>query len=153
MNLANESEQATSQQNGATIVGRLLSAMKLSIAWAIITGLAIGCGAAALWTLIPTALLSWDSSDVNLIGYVSHCPFVPVSSLVLVGGLLFGVVLAVRMRGQNSIGLLIPLAGATGTLLGMLGGIGLNMFRFMGAGIGLGVVLVILIGLVRNSSR
>jgi hypothetical protein len=100
--------------------------------------------------LIPTELLAWGASSLNLLGYVSHCSFAPLSTSILSAVSVTGILMAWKLKRGREIakGVLIGTAG--GLLLGLLGGIDIVMFIGMGAGIGVGVVLGILIGLLRR---
>lgn len=119
-----------------------VSALKLSVEWGIIAALIVGCLAAGIWTLIPTAFLPWGSAEVNLIGYASHCPFAPISSLSLIGMSLIGVVLSFKIRQRNPIGYMIISLAALGILMGaIVNGIDTGMLIIGGVAIGFGIIL------------
>ncbi|MFW9993948.1 MAG: hypothetical protein ACFFD4_18030 [Candidatus Odinarchaeota archaeon] len=129
-------------------------ALKLAGNWGFIATLVIGCLAAGVWTLIPTEFLTWGSSKTNLLGYVSHCPFAPLSSLALFGISLAEMMVAVRMPGKNPVGYTVFITGILGILTGMLvEGIGTNMFIAGGIGIVMGIVLVIAFELFKGMRR
>ncbi|MFW9955606.1 MAG: hypothetical protein ACFFD3_13745, partial [Candidatus Thorarchaeota archaeon] len=86
---------------------RFFSVLAIAAGWTFLSSLVIGCLSAGIWTVIPTELLAWGSSKVNLIGYVSHCPFVPVSTFSLLGAAGVGILLIVRMPLRNPVGLVV----------------------------------------------
>ncbi|MFX0209387.1 MAG: hypothetical protein ACFFDT_25610 [Candidatus Hodarchaeota archaeon] len=122
-------------------------ALNRSLSWGFISALVVGGFAAGLWTLIPTRFLTWGSSKVNLIGYVSHCPFVPFSTLLLMGCALIGVILTLKMKGKNPIGITVFIFGLLGLFFGMINGIDVDMFITGGYGIGTGMFLSLLMDL------
>lgn len=134
------------QTNTSNFGRNFVSALKLSVEWGIIAALIVGCLAAGIWTLIPTALLPWGSGEMNIIGYASHCPFAPISSLSLIGVSLVGVFLAFRIQQRNPIGYMMVSFATLGVLLGaILTGIDTSMLIFGGVAIGIGMVLGIII--------
>jgi len=129
-----------------------VSAVKLSVGWGIVTALIIGCFVAGLWTLMPTSLLPWGSHKFNLIGYVSHCSFAPLSSLALFGGSLVGIVLAVRMRERNPVGYITISFALLGMLIGMWNGFDTDIFIFGGLSIGLSILLCTLMLMLKQNT-
>lgn len=147
MNELKTIERQTSTSN----FGRnFVSALKLSVEWGIIAALIVGCLAAGIWTLIPTALLPWGSGEVNLIGYISHCPFAPISSIALIGASLIGVLLATRIEQRNPVGYMMISVATLGILVGMINGIDTSMFLVGGVAIGIGMILGIILLLRRR---
>ncbi|MFW9805997.1 MAG: hypothetical protein ACFFFK_04650 [Candidatus Thorarchaeota archaeon] len=132
-------------------VKRVLTILGLSVVWAFLSALTIGCLAASVWTAIPTEWLSWGASSVNLIGYVSHCPFVPISTFVLLGTSLVGLGLSYRLKKGRAIGKVVYLGTIGGLLIGLLGGIDIVMFMGMGSGLGIGVGLSIIISIITHA--
>jgi len=127
---------------------KLLTFLGVILAWALLSTMTVGSLTAAIWTAIPTASLPWGASDVNLIGYVSHCSFTPISTLILLGVGFLGVVLAYKLKKGRGIGYGVFAGTAGGLLIGLLRGIDSVMFIGMGAGVGVGVFLGHVIGLV-----
>ena len=147
----NDLENKERQVNTDNFGRNFVSALKLSVEWGIISALIVGCLAAGIWTLIPTAMLPWGSGEANLIGYISHCSFAPISSLALIVLSLIGVLLATRIEQRNPIGYMVILITVLGVLLGaLLNGIDTGMFMFGGTAIIIGVILGIVLLLRRN---
>ena len=141
------------ENNRARQVGgfkRFFIILGLALVWAFVSAMIIGSFAAGVWTLIPTALLPWGASYENLIGYVSHCPFAPASSLILISVALIGSFIAFRLKRGRNIGIGVFLGTLGGLLVGLRGGIDIIMFIGMGTGVGVGVVLGLLIGIVKG---
>lgn len=145
--IMNGDQKATLKQSGFK---RFLSLLGISFGWAFLSALVIGCITAGIWTIIPTELLAWGASKVNLIGYVSHCPYVPVSTSILLGAAVVGVVLMTRMPLRSLIGSVVFLCTLAGTAIGLIRGIDIITFAGMGAGVGIGFVLAIIIGLLQK---
>jgi len=130
---------------------RFFIILGLALVWAFLSAMMIGSFAAGIWTLIPTAFLPWGASYENLIGYVSHCSFTPVSSFILIGVALIGTFIAYRLKRGRNIGKGVFIGTLGGLLIGLLGGIDIIMFMGMGAGVGVGVVLGLFIGIVKKT--
>jgi hypothetical protein len=141
-------EKQETQQT--SVVRRALTVLGISLAWGFLAALAIGCLAAAIWTAIPTALLPWGASTINLVGYVSHCPYTPISTFVLSSTSIVGFTRSYKMRTGRTIGKVVYMGTAGGLLLGLLGGIDIVMFIGMGSGVGIGIVLGFIIGLFKQ---
>ena len=122
-----------------------------AVVWAFIVAAMVGSLAAAIWTIVPTEMLAWGASTPNLIGYVSHCSFAPISTAVLSAVSLIGMLMRWRIKRGREIAKGVFFGTTGGLLLGLLGGIDIVMFIGMGAGVGVGVLLGILIGLFRRS--
>lgn len=133
-------------------IKRVLMTFGLALVWGFLSALVIGTLAAAIWTVIPTELLRWGASKVNLIGYVSHCPFVPISTVVLLGSTTVGSILIWKLNPGRSIGSVIFMATASGLLIGLLGGVDITMFMGMGAGVGIGIAIGFIVGVLQRSS-
>jgi hypothetical protein len=139
------------QTNTSNVGRNFVSALKLSVEWGVLTAIIIGCLAAGIWTLVPTALLPWGSGEINLLGYISHCPFAPISSLTLIIVSLIGVGLSTRIEERNPIGYMMLSLGALGILVGaLLNGVDTGMFIIGGVTIGIGVLLGIILLLRRE---
>ncbi|MFX1368250.1 MAG: hypothetical protein ACFFAY_06620 [Promethearchaeota archaeon] len=137
-------------KNKNTVKG-ILKILGLALIWAFIIAATVGSFAAAVWTLIPTELLEWGSTALNLLGYVSHCSFAPISSLILLSVAAVGVFLSYKLTSGRKIGFGVFIGTAGGLLIGLLGGIDIIMFIGMGAGVGIGVVLGVLIGILNRA--
>ncbi|MFW9976081.1 MAG: hypothetical protein ACFFDQ_12495 [Candidatus Thorarchaeota archaeon] len=131
-------------------IKRFFIILGLSLVWAFLSAMIVGSFAAAVWTVIPTSLLSWGSSRVNLLGYVSHCPFVPFSTLILLATTIIGIFIVRRLKRGRIIGLGVFIGTTGGLLIGLIGGIDIIMFMGMGAGVGVGIVLGMLAGMIRS---
>jgi hypothetical protein len=130
---------------------RVLNVIGLTAIWSFISAGFVGALAAAIWTVIPTELLPWGATSVNLIGYVSHCSFAPASTLILLSTVGVMSIFAYKLKQGRTIGLVVFAATTAGLLIGLLGGIDVTMFIGMGAGVGIGVVLGLIVGLVRRT--
>ncbi len=121
-----------------------------TLVWAFVAAAVLGSLAAAIWTVIPTEMLDWGSSQVNLIGYVSHCNFVPLSTTILLVVAIIGLLLTIPLRSSRHIGAGVFAGSGVGLAFGMLGGFDIIMFIGMGSGIGIGILLGILIGMMKG---
>ena len=130
---------------------RVLSVIGLSLVWALLAAAIVGSLAAAIWTVIPTEILQWGASEVNLIGYVSHCSYTPISTLILLSTAFVGAAISYKLKHGRTIGLVVFAGTAGGLMIGLLEGIDVTMYIGMGAGIGVGVLLGLVIGLVRKT--
>ncbi|MFX1483968.1 MAG: hypothetical protein ACFFCP_12375 [Promethearchaeota archaeon] len=144
--IKNQEISEVHQQSG---LRRLITVMALALVWTFLSALIVGTYAAAIWTVIPTELLQWGAGKMNLIGYVSHCSFVPYSTLILILSGSIGLILALRLKRGRIIGEVVFVATAGGLTIGALRGIDIVMFMGMGAGIGIGIVLGIIIGMLQ----
>ncbi len=129
---------------------RVLTVVGLTMVWTFISAGFVGALAAAIWTVIPTELLPWGATTVNLIGYVSHCSYAPVSTLILLSIVSVMSIFAYKLKRGRTIGLVVFIGTTAGLLIGLLGGIDITMFVGMGAGVGAGVFLGLVVGLVRR---
>jgi hypothetical protein len=147
-----EELEVIKDQKSATTskVVRFARIIGMALVWAFIIAAIVGCAAAALWTAIPTEMLEWGASSPNLLGYVSHCSFVPISTGILTVVSLLGILIAWKLKSGREIASGVFIGTAGGLLVGMLGGFDITIFMGMGAGVGVGVVLGILIGLLRR---
>ncbi|MHA2352958.1 MAG: hypothetical protein ACXAC0_03265 [Candidatus Thorarchaeota archaeon] len=127
---------------------RVLNVIGLALVWAVLSAAIVGSLAAAIWTVIPTEILQWGASEVNLIGYVSHCSYTPISTLILLSTAVVGTVISYKLHQGRTIGLMIFAGTSGGLMIGLLGGIDVTMYIGMGAGLGVGVFLGLVIGLV-----
>lgn len=145
------------QPRHQSFVRRFASAFVSTLMWSFLLALVIGSSVAAVWTVIPTEMLDWGSSKVNLIGYVSHCSFTPVSTITLVIAALVGVLLIYKLDLRNNIGFGMLAGMGIGGVIGVARGIGgeifLSSFIGMGMGIGIGVVLGLLIGILQQEDQ
>ncbi len=128
---------------------QLLFSLKQGLAWAGIAIHIVGGSAAGIWTLIPTNFLPWGSSKVNLIGYISHCPFVPISTLLLFGFALLGVLKARKRTDIKYNGLIVIGFGVAGVIIGAVNTISTSMLILGFFGIGFGMIFVVLINMVK----
>jgi hypothetical protein len=131
-------------------IKRFVVTLGLALVWAFMSAGIIGSLAAAIWTVVPTEMLTWGASTQNLIGYVSHCSYAPISTTILSTVVVVGILAASRLNRGREIGKVVFIGTAGGLLLGLLDGVDIAMFIGMGAGIGVGVALGILIGLFRR---
>ncbi len=129
---------------------RFLNVLGLALVWAFVFAGIIGSLTAAMWTIIPTEMLDWGASTVNLIGYVSHCSYVPLSTIILLAVTGVMTILAYKLKRGRSIGLGVLTGTAGGLLIGLLGGVGVTMFIGMGSGVGIGILLGIITGMIRR---
>ena len=147
----NDLKTSEKQTNSTNFERNFVSVLKLSVDWGIISALIIGCFAAGIWTLIPTGFLPWGSSEVNLIGYISHCSYAPISSLALIGISLVGVFLATKIKQRNPIGYMMLSVTTLGIIAGaIVNGIDTGMFIVGGVAIVLGMILGIILLLRRE---
>jgi hypothetical protein len=130
---------------------RVLKVLGLTAIWAFISSGGVGALAAAVWTVIPTEMLPWGATDVNLIGYVSHCSYAPVSTLILLSAVGIVSVIAYNLKQGRAIGLVVFAGTSGGLLVGLFEGIDITMYIGMGIGIGVGVLLGLIIGLVKKT--
>jgi hypothetical protein len=130
---------------------KIVRVFGLTIVWAFLSALIVGSYAAAVWTIIPTELLQWGAGKMNLIGYVSHCSFVPISTLTLVVAASIGVLIAFKLRRGRMIGKWILMMTVIGLGIGLMFGIDIVMFMGMGAGVGVGTLLGLIAGIVGKS--
>ena len=146
--IENEEENTARQPSG---LKRVLVMVALTMVWAFISAGIVGALSAAVWTVIPTEMLPWGATEVNLIGYVSHCSAAPVSTLSLL--LIVGIVsvIAVRLKRGRTMGLVVFIMTAGGLLVGLLGGIDVTMYIGMGVGVGVGVLFGLIVGLTQRS--
>ncbi len=144
--MSDEQKDREARESGG--IWKLLMFLGLILGWALLAAMIVGSFTAAIWTAIPTAFLPWGASYVNLVGYVSHCPFTPISTLILLIVGFLGVFLAYKLKRGRRIGYGVFAGTIGGLLVGLLGGIDIVMFIGMGAGVGIGVFLGLVIGLV-----
>jgi hypothetical protein len=124
------------------------SILKLALRWGMITLLVMESLLAGIWTLIPTSLLPWGAHDSNFIGYVSHCSFAPLSTLMLLGITALGIVMGIRTRNCGAITYTIISIGSLGILLPIFNGISImSLFIEVGA-IVVAIVAGVIAGLV-----
>ncbi|MHA2063554.1 MAG: hypothetical protein ACXABY_04140 [Candidatus Thorarchaeota archaeon] len=131
-------------------VTRFVTILGLALIWAFIIAAIVGGFAAAIWTVIPTAMLEWGASGPNLLGYVSHCSFVPISTIILSIVSLVGMMMGWKLKRGREVAKGVFIGTAGGLLVGLMGGIDITMFIGMGAGVGVGLVLGIFMGLFRR---
>ncbi|UCH05650.1 MAG: hypothetical protein JSW05_05655 [Candidatus Thorarchaeota archaeon] len=144
-----EAKNGNTPARDVTGIKKVFRFLAYALVWAFVLSLALGSFAAGVWTVIPTELLAWGSSKANLLGYISHCPFVPISSLTLFAASSIGIFLAYKLRKRERVvglGLLLGMAG--GMAIGLLGGIDIGMFMGMGAGVGVGIALSPILGIL-----
>ncbi len=146
--LVNQEKTEARQAHGLM---RFLNVLGLALVWAFIFAGIVGSLVAAVWTVIPTEMLDWGASTANLIGYVSHCSYVPISTITLftVTGVMS--VLAHKLKRGRSIALGVLVGTVSGLLIGLLGGVGVTMFIGMGSGVGVGTILGIIIGMIKGA--
>jgi hypothetical protein len=137
-------------QDTISLVKRFIVTLGLALVWAFIIAAIVGSFAAAIWTVIPTELLAWGASTTNLLGYVSHCSYAPISTAILSIVSMGGVLAGWKLKRGREIAKFVFIGTAGGLLLGMLGGIDIVMFIGMGVGAGVGVILGIPFGLFRR---
>ena len=128
----------------------VLRVVGLTLVWAFLSAGIVGTLAAAVWTVIPTSALPWGATEVNLIGYVSHCSYTPISTMILLLSVGVVSVIVIKLKHGRTIGLVVFLCTLGGLLIGLLGGIDVTMYIGMGTGVGVGVLLGLIAGLVRD---
>ncbi len=129
---------------------RFISVMRTSLKYGILTLLIIDGLLTGVWTMLPTALLPWGASKSNLIGYISHCSFAPVSTLLLLGVSVAGILLLIRIKKLNPIGYTVMAIGILGMVFGIIKGISIQTFMLSSIGIGVGIVAGMIIGLLKK---
>lgn len=148
-----EQMEIDDDKSGATTtLRRIITVLGLALVWAFIMAAVLGSAAAAIWTIIPTEVLEWGASRPNLLGYISHCSFVPVSTSILSIVSLVGILIGWKLKKGREVAKGVFVGTAGGLLVGASAGIDITMFIGMGAGVGIGVVLGILMGLFRRST-
>ncbi len=138
-----------------SFLGSVLRILTSTLLWSMVLTAIASSLIAAVWTLTPTELLDWGSQRANLIGYVSHCNYTPISTMILVGVSIVFLPLMVRLIGKYGLNYGV----LTGLAIGLLTGIGsglsqgrfVNIFIGLGIGVGIGVLLGIVIGLIRRN--
>ena len=146
--IVNNEETKTRQSSG---LKRVFNVIGLTMVWAFLAAAIVGALAAAIWTVIPTEMLAWGSNEVNLIGYVSHCSYAPLSTLILLSIVGVSGIFAYKLNRGRAIAFVVFAGTLGGLLVGLLGGIDITMFIGMGAGVGIGVLLGLIVGLVRGA--
>ncbi len=134
-------------KDNRSIVRRILSSTWNSFVWGFLSALMIGCLAAGIWTILPTAWLPWGASKMNLIGYISHCSYAPISTSILLVSSLIGFFLFYKKGGKNPVGYSVLGITVVGLVAGLIGGFGIATFIGMGIAVGVAIVLGIFIGL------
>ncbi len=142
-------ESIAARQDSA--LRRIVRVVGLTLLWSFISALIVGSFAAAIWTIIPTELLQWGAGEMNLIGYVSHCSFVPISTLSLVVMGSIGLLFAFKFNRSRRMGMGVFVGTAGGLAIGALGGVDIIMFIGMGAGVGIGTIFGLIIGFVSQA--
>jgi hypothetical protein len=146
----NEKLAVTHETSGLRRVVRVVG---LAIAWTFTSAMIVGSLAAATWTVIPTDLLAWGAAGLNRMGYVSHCSYAPISTVVLIVVTGIGAGLALRLPSGLHIGRTIFGGTAGGLIFGALMGIDIVMYIGMGIGLGVGLVFGLLFELMSKTSR
>ncbi|UCE10977.1 MAG: hypothetical protein JSW61_03340 [Candidatus Thorarchaeota archaeon] len=149
METSSEFVAKTQESNHKRGVGHLLRILGYALVWAFLISLTVGSFAAAIWTAIPTDLLAWGSTRPNLLGYVSHCSFVPLSTAILSVASVIGLVLTLKLKRARRTGQWVLMGVVGGMAIGLLGGIDIEMFIGMGAGVGIGVALAIVVEVIQ----
>ncbi len=129
--------------DNAKTTNQLFLSLKHGFTWVYIASFIVGGITAGIWTLIPTTLLPWGASHMNLIGYISHCTFAPISSSLLFGLALFGVSRARKRTDMKYNGLIVIGFGVTGVIIGVVDTISTSMLILGLFGIGLGMFFII----------
>jgi len=129
---------------------QLFFSLRQGLAWVGITSFIVGGISAGIWTLIPTTFLPWGASHMNLIGYISHCSFVPISSSLLFGLALFGVLQAQKRTDLKYNGLIVIGFGVAGVIIGALNTVSMSMLIFGLFGIFFGMIFIAAIELTMN---
>ncbi|MHA1984575.1 MAG: hypothetical protein ACW967_09490 [Candidatus Hodarchaeales archaeon] len=128
--------------------------LKHSLSWGLLSAIVLGSFFAGVWTFIPTEMLSWGSSKTNFLGYASHCPFSPISSFLLFGICLGGIIKVQKMSLRNPYGYFTFSFGLSGIFVGIIStGIDFSMLIFGAFGIVVGMTLGIIFGLIRMNSN
>ena len=115
MSKSNTIQLEKQETHQASVVKRVFTTLGYTLVWAFFSALAIGCLAAAIWTVIPTVLLPWGASGANLLGYVSHCSYAPISTFVLSSTSLVGFGRSYKLKRGRDIGKVVY-AGTAGGL-------------------------------------
>lgn len=130
------------------------SLFRQSIKWVFVSCITLWSFAAGIWTLLPTAILPWGASKVNMMGYISHCSFAPVSTIGLFIITIIGLVKAIKIMNKNPLSYIILAAVSIGVLVGMIVNIDTGMFlgAFVAAIVGV-VITLLLIKYGHNRSK
>ena len=154
MNVTETSQVVFEREKPESFLGSFLRVLISTLLWSIALISIMSSLTAAIWTLIPTELLDWGSQRVNIIGYVSHCNYAPISTMILFSISIIFVPFVVRLIGKYG----INYGAIAGIIIGLLIGIGsgLGQGRFvavfvgLGIGVGTGILLGIISGLMRR---
>ncbi|MCY3410520.1 MAG: hypothetical protein INQ03_02680 [Candidatus Heimdallarchaeota archaeon] len=117
------------------------------LAWSRINYVLFGAFLAGIWTLIPTHLLSWGAKTTNYIGYVSHCSFSPVSSILLIALSLIHLRKLDRSKFASMAYTISFGFTALGFLIGVIEGVTIKSFFVAGFFTILGAILAFILDL------
>ena len=124
--------------------------LKNTFRWGLISLLVLEGLVTGIWTLIPTALLPWGASGTNFIGYVSHCSFAPVSTIMLFGFVALGIGMLIRKPKIQLNGIVVSVIAVVGTGIGLVGGISIQTLMVSALSVGLGVIIGFIVGLKKK---
>ena len=128
--------------------------LRSSFLQGVMSAIILGSLFAGIWTIIPSNILPWGSSKINILGYASHCPFAPFSSLILFGICVYGIKSVNKLGLNTSTGYMIFSFGIIGIFLGIMNsGIGFSMLIYGTIAITIGVVSTVVIGLLWRYSN
>ena len=148
--MTSELKEKNKDSEDKGVVRSFFTSLMYSVTWGFLSALVVGCLLAGIWTVIPTALLPWGAHEVNLIGYISHCSYAPISTLILVGASVIGIFLSTRIRGRELLGPIVYAATIIGAASGAAVGFDVVMFIYMGIGVGVGILFGILVGMSKG---
>ena len=98
---------------------------------------------AAIWTVLPTSILHWGAKKSNFLGYISHCSFAPISTLMLF--FCCGWVIR-KFRNKeikfDIIKVIITLSGTIGFILGLVEfGLAIDTYIYIYLGLLIGILM------------
>jgi hypothetical protein len=151
-------ENQEEKQQISTLTGELIqkskntlkTQLKNAFRWGLISLLVLEGLVTGIWTFIPTALLPWGASGKNYLGYVSHCSFAPISTILLFGLTAIGIVMIIRKPKIQLSGIVVSAVGVVGTGIGLISGISMQSLMLSALSVGIGLIIGIFVCLVKK---
>ncbi|MGY5853051.1 MAG: hypothetical protein RTU92_05745 [Candidatus Thorarchaeota archaeon] len=152
--MQSEVQPATETQNETAPVSgvrRLFRILGFALIWGIIQAATLSSLIAAVWTVIPTDMLTWGADKSNLIGYVSHCSYTPVSTSILMVMFTVGMLITYKMKSRSEVGLRVSLGILLGIVVSSVREVSmLTLFVGLGLGVGIGILIAVIFGMARR---